>query len=215
MARWGAVIVLTLIIALASLAGGPSPAAVAAWTPPPTKTPAPTKTPWPTSPPWSYRQTQTAEAHGAGTPTPTAPPAATATATPTPPTGWHPVSINGGATFKRNVVEGLDLMRAASPAHYQVVTTYVTEIREGERDYSWSGLTVIEIAEGGHESDTYSGSAVLHEAVHVKNWHTNNLPVYGCDGEAKSLRVQADYLYVVGDDALAQWIEGLIGVHGC
>ena len=38
-----------------------------------------------------------------------------------------------------------------------------------------------------------------------------DLPVFGCEGEAKSLRAQAAYLHKANDPALAAWVEGLIG----
>ncbi len=57
----------------------------------------------------------------------------------------------------------------------------------------------------------YAGAIGLHEATHVKHWTTNNLPVFGCDGAAKSRRAQADYLYRVGDSSVARWVEGQIG----
>lgn len=170
----------------------------------PTATASPTPSPTTTSP------TATATAI-APTATATAVPP-TATASPAAAASAYPFRITGSATFVRNIANGLELMRAKSPADYEVVATYVTEIREGASNYAWGGRSDIQISTNSAAySVTYAGSIVLHEAVHVKNWFTNNFPVFGCDGEAKSLRAQADYLYTVGDVALAQWVEGQIG----
>jgi hypothetical protein len=124
----------------------------------------------------------------------------------------YPFPITGSASFVNNVVAGLELMRATAPADFEVVRTHVTEIREGPRNWSWGGSRVIQISTtSAAHSRTYAGSIILHEAVHVKNWFTNDLPVFGCDGEAKSLRAQSTYLRAAGDHGMAQWVEGLIG----
>jgi hypothetical protein len=127
--------------------------------------------------------------------------------------GSYPFAITGSATFVSNIRAGLDLMRAAAPTYYNIIAGYVTQIREGAQNYSWGGSTVIQISGASAAiSVTYTGSIVLHEADHVKNWFTGNFPVYGCEGEAKSLRVQAAYLYAVGDVGMARWVESQIGV---
>ncbi len=120
--------------------------------------------------------------------------------------------ITGSASFVSNIRAGLELMRTQAPADYQTVVTYVTEIKEGASNYAWGGRTDVQISTNSAAySATYAGAIVLHQATHVKNWATNNQPVFGCDGEAKSLRTQADYLYRVGDNAMGQWVEGQIG----
>jgi hypothetical protein len=109
------------------------------------------------------------------------------------------------------VAAALDLMATAAPDDLAIVTRYVTEIRESSRNYSWAGSRVILISTTAARSVTYGGSLILHEAVHVRNYFTGDQPVYGCEGEAKSLRAQAAYLRLVGDPAAAAWVEGLIG----
>ena len=124
----------------------------------------------------------------------------------------YPFAITGSETFVGNITAGLELLREQSPAEYQLVAESVTEIKEGPSNYAWGGSRSIQIGTlSASYSPTYAGSIVLHEAVHVNNWFTNNFPVFGCDGEAKSLRAQADYLYRVGDGAMGQWVEGQIG----
>jgi hypothetical protein len=123
-----------------------------------------------------------------------------------------PFAITGSASFVANIRNGLDLMRRESPADYTAVATYVTEIREGPQNWAWGGSSVIQISSSSAAfSRAYAGSIILHEATHVKNWSTNNFPVFGCAGEAKSLAAQADYLARVGDAAMATWVRGLVG----
>lgn len=191
------------------VAGGAAPIEPTATASPTTTSPTATATAVP--PTATATATAPAPTATAIVPTATAVPP-TATASPTAAAGAYPFRITGSATFVRNITNGLELMRIASPADYEVVATAVTEIREGASNYAWGGRTDIQIsANSAGYSATYAGSIVLHEATHVKNWLTNNFPVFGCDGEAKSLRAQADYLYKVGDVAMAQWVEGLIG----
>jgi hypothetical protein len=148
---------------------------------------------------------------GAEPSTPNSPAPPAPTPTPAPITSGS-VAITGSATFVNAIRSSLDYMKAHSPSHYAIVATYVSEVRESGRNYSTGGSRVVEISSGAvSQSITYRGSLVLHEADHVRNWFTGNFPVFGCDGEAKTLRVQASYLYAVGDTALAQWIESLIG----
>lgn len=186
----------------------------------PTATASPTPSPTTTSPTATATAVPPTATATVSAPTATAI-APTATATAVPPTATaspaaaasaYPFRITGSATFVRNIANGLELMQAKSPADYEVVATYVTEIREGAGNYAWGGRSDIQISTNSADySVTYAGSIVLHEAVHVKNWFTNNFPVFGCDGEAKSLRAQADYLYKVGDSGMARWVEGQIG----
>jgi hypothetical protein len=127
------------------------------------------------------------------------------------PTG-HPVSIIGSSSFITNIRAGLDHMLAVSPADYAVVVGSVLEIKEGPRNIAWADSRSIQIsANSAAHSTNYAGAIVVHEAVHVRNWFAGDRPVFGCDGEAKSLRAQADYLELAGDPRLATWVRGLIG----
>jgi hypothetical protein len=150
------------------------------------------------------------------TPGPTTPTPSPATPTPppmpapAPPT--YPFAITGSADFAANIAAGLELMKRVSPSDYAVVADNVTEIREGPQNYAWGGSRAIQISAGSaRHSRAYAGAIVLHEAVHVRNWFANDLPVFGCEGEAKSLRAQAAYLRKADDPALAAWVESLIG----
>jgi hypothetical protein len=145
---------------------------------------------------------------------PAPPPAPTATPapTPTPPPPTYPFAITGSATFATNIKAGLEQMKSESPADYAIVANSLTEIREGPQNYAWGGSRSVQIsAASAAHSRGYAGSIVLHEAVHVRNWFANDMPVFGCDGEAKSLRAQAAYLRKAGDPGLAAWVESLIG----
>jgi hypothetical protein len=127
------------------------------------------------------------------------------------PSEGHALAITGSAVFVEQMRAALDLLKATSPADYAVVATYVREIKEGPRSFSWGGSRTIQIGRTNADQPGYAGSLILHEAVHVKNWFSNDLPVYGCEGEAKSLRAQAAYLRLLGDASMADWVEGLIG----
>ena len=143
------------------------------------------------------------------TPGPVAP-----TPSPTPPASppTYPFAITGSADFAANIVAGLEMMKRVSPSDYAIVADNVTVIREGPQNYAWGGSRSIQISAGSaRHSRAYAGAIVLHEAVHVRNWFANDLPVFGCEGEAKSLRAQAAYLHKANDPALAAWVEGLIG----
>lgn len=107
----------------------------------------------------------------------------------------------------------LDMMGARSPQDAALVGAWVDEIREGERNWSNGGSRVVEIDPASWGAGpAWAGSSALHEAVHVKNWFTNDFPVYGCAGEEKSLRAQADYLDKVGYGGSAAYVRSLIGV---
>jgi hypothetical protein len=143
----------------------------------------------------------------APTPSPTPTPAPSA---PSPPT--YPFAITGSADFAANIKAGLELMKRVSPSDYAVIAGNVAEIREGPQNYAWGGSRAIQISAGSaRHSRAYAGAIVLHEAVHVRNWFANDLPVFGCEGEAKSLRAQAAYLHKANDPALAAWVESLVG----
>lgn len=142
-----------------------------------------------------------------------APPAAPApTPTPAPSQAAYPFAITGSPSFVANIQAGLELMQRIAPEDYAIIADNLTEIREGPQNYAWGGSRTVQIsaASAGH-SRGYAGAIVLHEAVHVRNWFANDQPVFGCEGEAKSLRAQANYLRKAGDPALAAWIESLIG----
>lgn len=155
---------------------------------------------------------------GAGaTPTP-ALRAATATPTPsqaTPPpstTGSHPITITGSATYVSNIRAALDLMRSKSPADYQMVLAYVREIREGS-NLAYVGAKIIQVSTTSSLSGReWAGGTIVHEAAHIMNYQTGNVPYAGCEGEAKSLRAQAAYLNRVGRSDLAQQVLALVGV---
>jgi hypothetical protein len=156
------------------------------------------------------RTTLTLTAARGAAPAPPAAPAPAPTPAPSPPA--YPFAITGSPSFVANIRAGLELMRAVAPEDYAVVAGNLTEIREGPQNYAWGGSRAVQIsaASAGH-SRGYAGAIVLHEAVHVRNWFANDQPVFGCDGEAKSLRAQASYLRKAGDPALAGWVESLIG----
>jgi hypothetical protein len=148
---------------------------------------------------------------GPANPTP-APSTPTPAPTPAPAPPPYPFAITGSAAFAADIAAGLELMKRVSPADYAVIADNVTEIREGPQNYAWGGSRAIQISAGSaRHSRAYAGAIVLHEAVHVRNWFANDLPVFGCEGEAKSLRAQAAYLRKADDSALAAWVESLIG----
>jgi hypothetical protein len=145
-------------------------------------------------------------------PTATATPRPVATPTPAPaPAGGHPVAISGSPDFVASVRAALDLMKARSATDYATVTTYVEEIREGSSNLAYVTSGVITIRSASMALATFGGSAVLHEAVHIRSFQTGQ-PYYGCKGEEISLRAQAAYLNRVGEPDLAAQILGLIGV---
>lgn len=144
----------------------------------------------------------------------TATPAATATpvVTPTPPpSGSHPVAISGSPGFVANIKAALDLMKVKSAADYATVTTYVQEIRESSTNLAYVTSGVITLRYASTALITFGGSAVLHEAVHIRSFRTGQ-PYYGCQGEEISLRAQAAYLNKVGEPDLAAQVLSLIGV---
>jgi hypothetical protein len=120
--------------------------------------------------------------------------------------------VAGSAAFVQGISAALELMKARSPDDYALVAAYVTAIKEGPSNYSWGGSRIIQIeGRSAVYSPPWAGGSILHEAVHVRNWLTASYPVYGCDGEARSLRAQASYLSKVGDAAGAQYVEQHIG----
>jgi hypothetical protein len=151
---------------------------------------------------------------GAGS-TPLAPTATPAPSQPTPtpaPASSTPITITGSASYVSNIRAALELMRSKSPADYQMVTTYVREIREGS-NLAYVGAKIIQVSTTSSLSGReWAGGTIVHEATHVMNYQTGNFPYAGCDGEAKSLRAQAAYLNKVGASALAQQVLALIGV---
>lgn len=178
-------------------------------------------------------RTATFQITGSPAPNPTAtatPPPATATATPPQPTAtatprqptatatpapgegaWYP-RIVGSAAYQAATRAALDQIRTQAPQDYAVVRQYIDEVRESSRNWYWGGARSIELSTATMTYGTaFAASSVVHEAVHAKNWFTNNFPAFGCEGEAKSLRAQAAYLTRVNQAALARYIESLIG----
>jgi hypothetical protein len=140
------------------------------------------------------------------------PPGAAPVAASAPASGATGPVVTGSDAFVRGINAALALMRARSPDDFAVVAAYVTAIKEGPTNYSWGGSRIIQIeGRSAVYSLPWAGGSILHEAVHVRNWLTASHPVYGCDGEARSLRAQASYLSKVGDTAGAQYVEQHIG----
>jgi hypothetical protein len=102
-------------------------------------------------------------------------------------------------------------MKKVSPADYGIVTTYVKEIRESSQNLAYVTSGVITIKYSSAVLATFSGSTVIHEAVHIKSFRTGQ-PYIGCKGEEISLRAQAAYLRKVGEPGMADQILALIGV---
>lgn len=153
------------------------------------------------------------------TPTPTiqyAPPSAIYTptkipaSTPTSTTALYP-KIIGSATYQNAAKEALDLIKNRAPEDLDPVTKYINEIRESNQNWYWGGNRYIEVASSSMtHSPAWAAGTIVHEATHAKNWFTNNLPVFGCEGEAKSLRAQADFLRKIGEESLARYVESFI-----
>lgn len=121
--------------------------------------------------------------------------------------------IDGEPEFVKEIQKGLLHMLILSPTYFAPIAYYVTSIRQGWFNHVVGGSKDIEITRRSSSySVTYSGSIVLHEAIHVQNLFVGNNPVFGKVGEAKSLGVQANYLEAVGDKPMAAYIRGLIGV---
>lgn len=207
---------------------------------PPTHTPRPSPTPRPTNTqaPWQLSRTpqpsptqtptnQPTPTNPTQTPTQTQTPTNQPTQTPTNPTPtqsnqnqvtayFDNIEIKGTLKFTQQIQASLQFIKTNSPQDYSTIAFYTQTIKESHQNYTSSDSLVMQISTStANYGSNYSSSLILHEAVHWKNWFTRNLPAWGCEGEKKSLRAQADYLRKIKEEDLAKWAESQMGVWGC
>lgn len=119
------------------------------------------------------------------------------------------VDIRGTAEFERRVNDALRLIYAFDA---RMARDYLYVIQQASENRAYVAERRVTISDSA--SITWLAGAIVHEAVHVRNYHTGNV-YYGCEGEKRSLSEQARFLHSVGDTESARYVESLIGVWGC
>ncbi|MCL1806115.1 MAG: S-layer homology domain-containing protein [Oscillospiraceae bacterium] len=122
---------------------------------------------------------------------------------------FYNILLDGGDLFTQNTQAALELIQEKSPSGWELVTSYIGCIQQGESSGMWAFLTPPTFVVGNAtytSSTTWYASSIVHDAHHSKQYH-DHLAVHGSvpnevwtgyDAEMQCLAVQIAFLEEIG-----------------